>query len=234
MASADMDYGGLRRTWRQRVKQSLRDCRAELSLRLCLFEEEFCLDLFGFLIALPFLDRWHREPHEIMESWGVYYHESSVVWCWGDYTKFFHMPWDYDHIKHEVMRPDGSWVPFVGSWETGEPVKNTDGKVVFEGFKEPDGRWVGVYSYRYTLKSGEVQERTATVYVERREWRQKWLKWTPLFAKVRKSIDYTFSDEVGERAGSWKGGCISSGETMRKGETPEQTFRRMERERVFD
>ncbi len=228
MANADMDYMALRRTWRHRVKQSLRGGRLQLSLRLCLFEEEFCLDLLGFLIAIPFLDRWHREPHEMMESWGLYYSDAAFVWCWGDFIKFFHMPWGYDHIRVDVMRPDGSWVPSVPSYDEGKVNKKT-GMVM-----EPDGRWVGTFDYRYTLKSGEVQERVATVYVERREWRQKWLKWTSLFAKVRKSIDYTFSDEVGERSGSWKGGCISSGAEMRKGETPEQTFRRMERERVFD
>lgn len=223
-----MNYLALRQTWRHRVKMSLRGCRPKLSLRLCAFEEEFCLDLFGFLIALPFLDRWHREPREIMESWGVYYSDAAVVWCWGDFTKFFHMPWEYDHIKCEVMRPDGSWTPYVASYDEGNVNKKTGLPT------EPDGRWIGTFDYRYTLKSGEVQERIATVYVERREWRQKWLKWTPLFAKVRKSIDYTFSEEVGEQSGSWKGGCISSGAAMRNGETAEQAFRRMERERVFD
>lgn len=223
----DMNYMELRRTWRHRVNRSMRGCSPKLSLRLCLFEEEFCLDLFGFLIAIPLLDRWHRDPHEMMESWGVYYSNASVVWCWGDFTKFFHMPWDYDHIKCETMRPDGTWATYVSSYDEGRMNKKT-GLIM-----EPDGRWEGTYDYHYTLKSGEVQERTATVYVERREWRKKWLKWTPLFAKVRKSINYTFSDEVGDRTGSWKGGCISSGETMRKGETAEQAFRRMERERAF-
>ncbi len=201
------------------LKRSLRGCRLRPSLRLCLFEEGWSLDAFGFLLPIAMLDRvWKREPHEIMESWGPYYFENSVVWTWGDYVKFFHMPWDWDFIKCEVQRPDGTWVKEVNSWDGGEP----------------DGRWEGSFSYSYTLKSGEVQRRTAKVHVDRREWRRKWLRWCPVLAKVRTSIDITFDGEVGERTGSWKGGCIGCGWEMLPGETPEQTLRRMEREREFN
>lgn len=229
-----MDYMALRRTWRHRIKMSLRGCRPKFSLKLCLFEEEFCLDLFGFLIALPFLDRWVREPHEIMESWGVYYHERSLWWTWGDYSKAWHLPWDMVHIKHEVQRPDGSWVPFVGCWETGPGIPNTDGVMVIKGGKEPDGRWEGTFPYHYLLlPSGEVQHAQATIYVDRREWRQKWLAWCPWFAKKRQSINIQFDREMGDRAGSWKGGVIGTGYDMRPGETAEETLRRMQREHRF-
>lgn len=210
----------MQRTFAQRVRRSLEGCRFRPSLRLDLFEDGYCADILGFLISLPFMDRWWRHPHEIMESWGVYYDVDgrSIVFCWGDYTKFVHMPWDWKHISHEVRRPDGTWVPYVGTYEKD---------------KEPDGRWLGTYPYRYVLKSGEVQDRTATVYVDRHEWRWKCLKWLPWFAKKRVSIDVMFDDEVGERSGSWKGGTIGCGWDLRKGETPEQSLRRMEREREF-
>ena len=206
--------------YKSRIRRSLRDCRFKLSLSLCLFEEEFCLDFFGFLIALPFLDAWRREPEEIMEKWGVYYFESALWFCWGNKTKAVYMPWMYDHIRdaHQVLRADGSWVPFVGSWERD---------------KEPDGRKEESFPYRYVLKSGEVQNRTATVSVERREWRQKWLRWCPWFAKKSQYIEIQFSNEVGEETGSWKGGCVGCAYDMLPGESPEQTLRRMEQERKF-
>jgi hypothetical protein len=78
-----------------------------------------------------------------------------------------------------------------------------------------------------------VQERTATVNVEEREWRQHWLKWTGLFANVQRTISVNFSDEVGERSGSWKGGCTGCSYQLRADETPEQSLRRMEAERKF-
>ncbi len=201
-----------------RVRRSLRDCRLKPSLRLCLFEDEFCLDLFGFLIALPFMDRWHREPHEIMESWGLYWFESSLVFCWGDRTKHFYAPWMWDHCRTEVRRADGSWVPYVAIYDEG---------------RQPDDREVKTFPYRYVLKSGEVQERTATVYVDRRTWRWRMLPWLPWPRKVRQSIDISFDGEVGERTGSWKGGCIGCGWDMMPGESMEQTLRRMESERRF-
>jgi len=152
-----------------------------------------------------------------MESWGVYYHERSVVLCWGPKTKFIHMPWEMVHIKCEVLRPDGTWAKEVNSWDKGEP----------------DGREVQVHDYIYTLRSGEVQHRKATCHVERREWRQKWLRWTRLFAKIRTYLEIQFDGEVGERTGSWKGGCIGCGYDMRRGESMESCLRRMEAERKF-
>lgn len=212
-----------------RIKRSLRGCRPRLAFGLDLFEEEYCMNLFGFLIALPFLDRWHREPHESMESWGFYYdyHNASFVICRGSKTKFIHMPWQYDHMndKHMVQLEDGSW----------EPCKqlryDKTRKTIIEG---QDNRFTQTFPYTYTLKNGTVQNVTATVYVDRREWRRKCLWYIPWFAKKRQSLNVEFSSEVGERTGSWNGGVIGCGTDMKKGETAEQALRRMERERVFD
>ena len=154
----------------------------------------------------------------MMESWGVCHYERSIHFNWGAKCKVIDLPWAWTFIAHEVRREDGSWVPYVGCWERD---------------KKPDRRETFTFDYSYTLKSGEVQQRTATVYVNRWKHRRKWLKHLPLFTRVNQSIDFTFSAEVGERTGSWKGGCISSGETMLRGETAEQTFRRMERDRKF-
>lgn len=71
--------------------------------------------------------------------------------------------------------------------------------------------------------------------VERRTWWWKWFRWfrLPFPWKTRQSIDVHFSDEVGDAAGSWKGGVIGTGWDMLPGETMEQTLRRMEAERRF-
>lgn len=85
------------------------------------------------------------------------------------------------------------------------------------------------HPYTYTLRSGEVQHRTATIKAEQRTWTRWWLP----FRRVSRSIDVDFNAEVGERSGSWKGGCMGCGYTMKAGETPLQTLRRMEKERTF-
>ena len=86
------------------------------------------------------------------------------------------------------------------------------------------------HPYVYLLRNRELQHRTATIYPEERRW---WRPWPP-FRMVRKSINVDFSDEVGERTGSWKGGTTGCGYDMRRGERPLDTLRRMERERVFN
>ena len=201
-----------------RIKSSLRGCRFRWALSLILFEEEYCVDIFGYLISLPFMDRWHREPNDMLERWGGYFDPDSVVFSWGTRTKRFWFPWMWDHCETEVLRPDGSWAPYVSIWEDDV---------------EPDGRLVEIHPYSYTLKSGQVQNREATVYVERRTWKWRAFPWLP-FRKVRQSIDVRFDDEVGERTGSWKGGCIGCGWDMLPGETMQQTLRRMEAEREFN
>lgn len=85
------------------------------------------------------------------------------------------------------------------------------------------------YPYNYTLRSGEVQERIATIKVETRKWTRYWLP----FKRISNYIDIEFSDEVGERSGSWKGGCTGCSYEMLQNETPLQTLRRMETERKF-
>lgn len=85
------------------------------------------------------------------------------------------------------------------------------------------------HPYRYTMRSGRVQERTATIKMETRLWTRPWLP----FRRLSRYIDITFSDEVGERSGSWKGGVLGCSYEMRPNETPLDALRRMESERVF-
>ena len=86
------------------------------------------------------------------------------------------------------------------------------------------------FDYTYTLKNGDIQKRTAKVYVERMTW--GWF-WFPFIKNVRTSICFTFNEEVGEGTGSYKGGCISTGYDMLPGESVEQCFRRMEKNFKF-
>lgn len=122
-------------------------------------------------------------------------------------------PWAKKFWKREVFTKDG-WVQGEDFWDE-DKWKN---KIVKE-----------IYPYNYTLKSGNIQKRTAEIYQEKRYWRN----WFKLNTYCRKIIEVTFNDEVGERSGSWKGGTIGCGYEMKKGETPLDTLRRMEKERKF-
>lgn len=87
-----------------------------------------------------------------------------------------------------------------------------------------------VYPYTYTLKNGTVQERTATCTIEFRKWHRKWF---PLLTKESTVIDIEFSDEVGERTGSWKGGTLGCSYELLPEETVYECLKRMEQERKF-
>lgn len=134
-------------------------------------------------------------------------------------------PFEAVFIRSDVQGKYGNWIQTGGR-----------GKGPWPGDDEAlvgTHTYTHTYTYTYTRKSGEVQMRTATVTVERREWRYWCLQWTRWGARVHTGIDVRFDDEVGEETGSWKGGCVGCGYEMRQGETAEQCLRRMERERRF-
>lgn len=209
------------RDWRMRWGSL--SIRSGWAAELCLFSEDrFSLHLHAFwlnlFVSLPFLSRWAWEPHEIMESWGASCTDHTLHLHWGRHTKVIWLAWrQWVRVSDDVRRADGSWVPYVGSYERD---------------KEPDGRHLDTYPYRYLLRSGDVQERTATIYVERERRKLKLFRWLP-FARTRYYINVTFSDEVGERSGSWKGGTVGCAYELRPNETPRECLRRMESDRRF-
>src|SRR6185295_17874880 len=113
--------------------------------------------------------------------------------------------------------------------------------------------------YHYMLDDGEVQHVTATIVRERawivwkwfgestsprahlgpgRRRRKAWIsdglrQIQKRLSAAKQTIDIAFSDEVGARRGSWKGGCIGCSYDMKPGETPRQTLTRMQHERRF-
>lgn len=148
----------------------------------------------------------------------------SKWWTWD-------LPWfTSDIYRHEIETKDP---------ETGK-IRMIPYKVLNE-MKDKNGRWqpieenplTNIHYSDFTDKyDGTVL--TASFYVEEREWRRKWFHWTRLGRTVRRSIDIKFSEEVGSRKGSWKGGTVGCGYDLLPGETPEECLKRMERERSFD
>lgn len=176
------------------------------------------LKFWRFTVILPLGIVPH--PWEAMDGpqWSIYAsQEFGFTIHWGLKRKSWDWPWMWHTLAYEQQMPDGSWLDVMSRY--------TD-----EGKQEP---YSEVYPYTYVLRSGTVQKRVATVSKRRHilTWRAfksiGWPRW------IKPSIDIEFDDEVGERSGSWKGGCIGCGYYMLPGETMEQTLRRMEKERKF-
>lgn len=189
------------------------------------------IDLFFFSLTLilPFQNQWTDECDP--PKWGIAYH-NSTLWIYrggkgnmkgGNKWWTFYAPWSWQWVRTSNLKKNGAWEHEVKG-ERKDFYKDT-----WKGIL-----WSETYPYRYVLKSGEVQDRLATVKVEEMEWRWHWFKWLGFPKKVRTSIGIQFNDEVGERTGSWKGGTIGCSYELLANETPLESLRRMEKTRVFN
>jgi len=165
-------------------------------------------------------------------QYGFTFHDRALHLNWRTRNKVLFLPWSYEWCYTEVLDYSGRvvWRESRSDRKERPAMVCHDGLDDFTVRAEIQKRVSRVFPYVYRLSSGEEQHREARVSVERRAWGYRWFPF-PLF--VRNSIDVEFSDEVGERTGSWKGGCLGCGYDMKKGETPEECLRRMERERIF-
>jgi hypothetical protein len=189
-------------------------------------------------LKLPFIARRPRDEDGMMDKWG--FSVCSDTWAavhlnWGAHTKIVHLPWDWTFYRHSILAQDGrSWITDLDNLRSRRDTPPIGSPAQVDWFRFADlPHWSKEFPYRYVMRSGEVQERVATISVEEREWRWRWFAWLPFPRRVQRSIDVRFSDEVGERTGSWKGGCVGCGYTLLPDETPEECLRRMELERKF-
>ena len=194
---------------------------------------EINISIFGyhFCFVIPFRNKWtdegdppqygiaiHNDIFWIYRGGKGNNHGGNKWWTWD--LPFFTL----NHVRHEVECNIDGQIKLV-------PAKSleTTGK---DYIPLKDNKLVNIHKYDYT-DSYDNMVIPCVYWVEEREWRPKWLTWTSKFKKVRKYIEIEFSDEVGKKKGSWKGGCIGCSYDMLENETPEQCIKRMEKERKF-
>jgi len=137
--------------------------------------------------------------------------DSSTEQSWGCF-----LPWtQWRFIRHSFYGLDGEhfWtIPKGMKWDERLKIEDQCPTVSFT-FKDFDG-----------------QELTATTKIEEREWKfgEGWFKWLSAFRRpmIRRSLDLSFSGEVGPEKGSWKGGTVGHSIDMLPGELHEAAFRR--------
>ena len=166
--------------------------------------------------------------------WGfyIYYHgflsETNLIISMGKKSKYISFPWNLEWYRTSYLESWGPNQPMIWLTET-----KGNRKDYWDSEKWKDKLWSETHPYTYVLNSGEIQERQATIKVEEREWRRRWLMWTPLFNQVIRSISVEFDKEVGEKTGTWKGGTLGCGWDLKPNETPYECLKRMEKERKF-
>lgn len=158
-------------------------------------------------------------------TYGFVFFDDALILKWGQDTgcsmdrkmsRYIRLPWSWTHIRHDYLNADGSLHHRAGPHEYSGP---NETKLKF--------------LYRYQLRSGEIQNRIATVNGEEREWRWRALRWLGWPRKIHRTINIEFDGEVGERSGSWKGGTIGCSWEWRHGESMKAALDRMEAERKF-
>lgn len=184
------------------------------------------LIFFSWTIILPIWSKYSDECSS--PKYGIAIHNNTVWiyyggkgnmnggtkwWTWS--IPFITKEW----VRTSILLKDGTWEHevrgnkkdfFNDEWKTKQMSCNYD------------------YTDSY---DGEIIP--TTIYVDEREWRPKWLKWTKLFSKIRRTIDIHFSKECGKRKGSWKGGTTGCGYGLLPNEKPLDCLKRMEKERKF-
>jgi hypothetical protein len=137
------------------------------------------------------------------------------------------MPWSYEWFSTEILDHDYNSVYYEDKYMDR---RGSKWRSMWERMEEVKRSVEKTYDYTYSTRGGEVQHRKASVIVERRVWTMRWL---PLKKMIRTSIWATFNEGIGEKTWDWKGGTNGCGYEIKKGETPEMTLRRMERERTL-
>lgn len=175
---------------------------------------------------MPFRNKWTDECDA--PKWGVAIH-NNTFWIYrggkgnmngGNKWWTWNIPFiTKDWVRTSILLKDDTWE---------HEVKGSRKEFYNDDWKQKQKSWTYDYTDKY---DGEIIP--TTIYVEEREWRPKWLKWTKLFADVNRTIDVHFSKECGKRKGGWKGGTLGCDYTLLPNEQPIDCLKRMEKERDF-
>lgn len=192
-----------------------------LAIKVSRFYSEHTVLHLGLIFIDIYLhvEKYMKFPTEEY-GFGFSFTDSAIHWSWKHKTKVFNYPWNYELVRR---------------WEK---VKNTWGDDMY-WIEVPQPMHYGtiatrkIADYRYVLNNGTIQNVKAIYFLNKSEYRWRWFKFLPFPRKIYTNIQIDFSDEIGERTGSWKGGTVGCSYELLPNETPEQALKRMESERKF-
>ena len=187
------------------------------------FDQRYSLDfhfIWGmFNILLPFKTRIPESCDT--PNYGIQIHNNTFWVHLGGKMN------DWEQCDSKWVTWDLPFFSWVFDWHR---MQSPGGEWLAYDYDDRGKAYTEKHPYKYTLKSGEIQDVEATCFVEERKWHRKWL---PFLKMKRRVIDIAFSDEVGERSGSWKGGTVGCSYDLLKCESIANCLRRMEAERKF-
>jgi hypothetical protein len=154
------------------------------------------------------------KPWQSGVEYGFSFNRNRFCIGWGERRWWLWWPWEHTMRYHWIHR-DGRWVLTEDSLKS---VKGLEDWSARAKVINTATQYSGVYNY--IAYAGEVRQSRIAYHVERREWRWRWLMWSPWPRYIRTFIDFHFDPPVH--------GVVGSSFAMLEGETPEQALRRME------
>lgn len=143
-------------------------------------------------------------------------HDSSTDKTWSK-----SLPWkQWDCVRHSLYAPNGTHFYTEPHWKER---RRTNAKPCYDMKEQCPAAYFGFEDH-----DGEMI--VATCHIEEMEWHrgEGWFRWMKYFyaPRIRRSLDLSFSAEVGVEKGSWKGGTIGHGIEMLGHESCRQAFER--------
>ena len=176
---------------------------------------------FGeFFITFPWKHNIEKDYGHDDPSYGITYHNKSIMVYWNRKCHVYNLPFfSYNWVRTSLFLSDGTW-----EHEIKENRKN------FYEKEWTDKQWQIIIPYVHrTSEEGDI-DLLITCHITEREWRRKWFKWTKMSARIKRTVDVEFSEEVGPRRGSWKGGVLGTGFDITKTGDINEGLKTMEKE----
>lgn len=195
-----------------------------------------CLGWPVLFITLPFQKLRDRDDWDVNErtrGYGVSYFDRQFYVKCGFWQKFIPAPWSVKVVRREWLRADGVWID-ADAEDAALPGENGLDAWARRRDERRAVEYVEVEDFWYHPPGMETQRGKARLTVDRHFTRPLWRSWLPILTRERWGFTCDFSCEVGNQAGSWKGGVLGCGGEIKRGETLTEAFQRMMRERKFD
>ena len=175
----------------------------------------------GFWKMFLVIYLWKVKPykgefgHDSTKQYGLTFFERSIHLHWGK-TWVHYLPWSWEIVRHDLLFPNGDlyYRNKYPVYRLGKRKKTYSWYDILEGNESPypsstaETQVAEYVTLVHYTKDGRKQEAKIRLTGEEREWRWTWFKWLP-WPRIKKRVVDCWSDqELGEKAGSWKGGMI--------------------------
>ena len=187
------------------------------------------IGIYKLYIDIPLYKTGKRESNFGNDSlqYGITYHDDTFWLYTGEGNKSFDAPWQWTIVRHDLLNLDGS-LYYRNSYKNGRRSPDHLYFHELENTKSYVSAWTltETMNITHTTSHGDTQETVVTLHGEEREWRWKWLQWLPFNKLIHRVCDFEFSSELGDRAGSWKGGLTATSTEWKSSETLKESFTR--------